>query len=151
MPLLIRCGLGRTLATLIQVTKELSDGWHNVFHMTIGGNSANYGDRIPALWVNKAKHFRIDSAVSGNQAYHQIYNYNLNQLYHFEIKQEENSNGEIIYSIEIDGTTVHVVVNTLPQRFKEVILYESDPWYASFATFGELKDLTIVNLDKYPA
>ena len=151
MPLLIRCGLRRTLATLIQVTKELSDEWHNVFHMTIGENYANYGDRIPSLYVNKAKYFSIRSAVSGNLNHAQDYNYNLNQWYHFEIKQEENSNGEIIYSIEIDGTTVHVVVNTLPQRFKEVILYESDPWSASFATFGELKDLTIVNLDKYPA
>ena len=151
MPLLIWCELGRTLATLIQVTKELSDEWHNVFQMTIGGSYEKYGDRIPGFWVNKAKYFSIRSAVSGNANYYQDYNYNLNQWYHFEIKQEENSNGEIIYSIEIDGTTVHVVVNTLPQRFKEVILYESNPWHASFATFGELKDLTIVNLDKYPA
>ena len=119
--------------------------------MTIGEYNANYGDRIPAVWVNKAKYFGIYSAVSGNLNYYQNYNYNLNQWYHFEIKQEENSNGEIIYSVEIDGTTVHVAVNTQPRRFKEVILYESDPWYPSFATFGELKDLTIVNLDKYPA
>ena len=143
--------MGRTLATLIQVTKELSHEWHSVFHMTIGENIANYGDRIPALVVNKAKYFHITSAVSGSLNYYQDYNYNLNQWYHVEIKQEENSNGEIIYSIRIDGTTVNIVVNTLPKRFKEVILYESNPWHESFATFGELKDLTIVNLDKYPA
>ena len=138
------------------MTKELSDTWHNVFHFTIGADSGHYGDRIPAVWVNKAKFFLIASAVSGNDNYGQLnthgqFNYQLNQWYHFEIKQEENSNGEIIYSIAMDGTTVHVVVNTLPQIFKEVILYQSDPWYPSFASFGELKDLTIVNLDKYPA
>jgi len=88
----------------IQVTKELSDEWHNVFHMTIGGNHEKYGERIPAFWVNQAKYFTIRSAVSGNLDYVQDYNYNLNQWYHVEIKQEENSNGEIIYSVEIDGT-----------------------------------------------
>ena len=72
-------------------------------------------------------------------------------MYHFVIKQEENSNGEIINSIEMDGTTVFEVVNNLPQRFEKVILYASDPWYPSFASFGELKNLNIVNLDKYPA
>ena len=119
--------------------------------MTIGENKEQYGDRIPAVFVNKAKYFHISSAINGTSNYRQNYKYNLNQWYHIEIKQDENSNGEIIYSIEIDGTTVYEVVNSLPQRFKEVILYESDPWYPSFATFGELKDLTIVNLDKYPA
>ena len=119
--------------------------------MTIGENKEQYGDRIPAVFVNKAKYFHISSAINGTSDYHQDYKYNLNQWYHIEIKQDENSNGEIIYSIEIDGTTVYEVVNSLPQRFKEIILYESDPWHPSFATFGELKDLTIVNLDKYPA
>ena len=126
----------------------------NVFHFTKGGNGGSYGDRIPAVWTRKTgykTYFYISSAVSGTLNYNQKFECQLNQWYHFEIKQEENSNGEIIYSIAMDGTTVHVVVNTLPQIFKEVILYQSDPWYPSFASFGELKDLTIVNLDKYPA
>ena len=139
--------LGRTLSTLIQVTNELTDEWHNIFHMTIGGNMENYGDRIPAVWVNKAKYFLIWSGISGNPlTYYQNDNYNLNQWYHIEILQKENSNGEIIYSIEIDGFTVHEVVNTLPQRFEKVILYTSDPFYRSFAPFGELRNLNIVNL-----
>ena len=141
--------LGRTLSTLIQVTNELTDEWHNIFHMTIGGNKEKYGDRIPAVWVNKAKYFLIWSGISGDPlTYYQNYNYNLNQWVHIEILQKENSNGEIIYSIEIDGLTVHEVVNTQPQRFEKVILYTSDPWYPSFASFGELKNLNIVNLDK---
>ena len=152
--------LGRTLSTLLQVTKELpatspdplvASGYYNVFHMTIGQNKVQYGDRIPAIWVNKAKFFAIGSAVSGDLNYATDYNYNLNQWYHIEILQKENSNGEIIYSIEIDGFTVDQVVNTLPQRFEKVILYTSDPFYPSFASFGELKNLNIVNLDKFPA
>ena len=143
--------MGRTLSTLIQVTKELTDEWHNVFHMTIGGNKFQYGDRIPAFWVNQSKSFWIWSAISGSPYYSNSLTYNLYQWYHIEIKQEENSNGKIIYSIAMDGTTVWEVVNNLPTRFEKVILYTSDPWYPSFASFGELKNLNIVNLDKYPA
>ena len=133
------------------MTKELTDTYHNVFHMTIGGNNAQYGDRIPAVFVDKAQYFHITSAVSGNLNYYQNYKYTLKQWYHFEIIQEENCKGEVIYSILMDGFTVHQVVNTLPQRFEKVILYTSDPFYPSFASFGELKNLNIVNLDKFPA
>ena len=131
------------------MTKELSKEYANVFHMTIGGDgygdAKQYGDRIPAVWVNN-ENFYISSAVSGNPNYRQLYDYNLNQWYHFEIIQEENSKGEVIYSILMDGRTVYQVFNTLPQRFEKVILYTSDPFYMSFAPFGELKNLKIVNL-----
>ena len=143
--------IGRTLSTLIQVTKELNDTYQNVFHMTIGEDIAQYGDRYPAVWVNSGKYFLIDSAVNGKINSGKTINYQLNQEYHIEIKQEENSNGEIIYRIVVDGTTVHEVVNTRPQRFEKVILYTSNPWSRSFASFGELKNLNIVNLDKFPA
>ena len=114
--------------------------------MTIGGDEKQYGDRIPAVWVNREKFFHISSAVSGNLNFSQDVDYTLNQWYHFEIIQEENSKGEVIYSILMDGFTVYQVVNTLPQRFEKVILYTSDPFYPSFAPFGELKNLKIVNL-----
>ena len=114
--------------------------------MTIGGDKKQYGDRIPAVWVNSEKFFYISSAVSGNPDDAQRFNYNLNQWYHFEIIQEENSKAEVIYSILMDGFTVYQVVNTLPQIFEKVILYTSDPFYRSFAPFGELRNLNIVNL-----
>ena len=119
--------------------------------MTIGEDIAQYGDRYPAVWVNSGKYFLIDSAVNGKINSGKTINYQLNQEYHIEIKQEENANGEIIYRIVVDGTTVHEVVNTRPQRFEKVILYTSNPWSMSFASFGELKNLNIVNLDKFPA
>ena len=135
---------------LIQVTKALPKnkygGFYNVFHMTIGGNDKQYGDRIPAVWVNEKRFFHIASAVSGDPNNHQSFDFNLNQWYHFEIIQEENSKGEVIYSILMDGFTVYQVFNTLPQRFEKVILYTSDPFYPSFAPFGELRNLNIVNL-----
>ena len=129
-----------------ELPKKTKDVYYNVFHMTIGGNDKKYGDRIPAVWVNREKFFQISSAVSGNPSNNQIFDYTLNQWYHFEIIQEENSKGEVIYSILMDGFTVYQVVNTLPQSFEKVILYTSDPFYPSFAPFGELKNLNIVNL-----
>ena len=139
----------------IQVTKELSSSssssYMNVFHITKGENSASYGDRIPVVWARKSSsktYIYVSSAVSGDKNYYKYFECELNQWYHFEIKQEENSNGEIIYSIKIDGVTGHEVVNTQPRRFKEVILYESDPWNPSFASYGELKNLKIVNSEK---
>ena len=139
----------------IQVTKELSSSssssWMNVFHITKGADASYYGDLIPAVWTKKTSYktyVYVMSAVSGDKNYYKYFECELNQWYHFEIKQEENSNGEIIYSIKIDGHAVHEVVNTTPQRFNEVILYESDPWYESFASFGELKHLKIVNSEK---
>ena len=138
----------------IQVTKALSSSssssYVNVFHFTKGGDGSYYGDRIPAVFARKTgykTYFYISSAVSGTVNYYQKFEYQLNQWYHYEIKQAENSNGQIIYSIKMDGVSVHEVENTLPTRFEEVILYESDPWYTSFASFGELKNLFIVNLD----
>jgi len=126
-------------------------GFYNVFHMTIGGNEEQYGDRIPAVWVNEAKFIHISSGVSNETNFFYDHNYTLNQWYHIEILQKENSNREIIYSIEIDGLTVIQVFNTRPQRFEKVFLYTSDPFYPSFAPFGKLKNLNIVNLDKFPA
>ena len=149
--------LGRTLSTLLQVTEaELpanpdSFGYYNVFHMGIGTAEKLYGERIPAVYVNKDKFISIASGISNNYNNYQNYDYTLNQWYHIEILQKENSNGKIIYSIEIDGLTVHEVVNTQPQIFEKVILYTSDPFYPSFAPFGELKNLNIANLDKFPA
>merc|ERR1711892_697874 len=132
----------------IKVTKELpgKSTYYNVFHMTIGGDQKQYGDRIPAVWVNSDKYFHIASAVSGNPNLTKNIKYALNQWYHFEIIQEENSKGEVIYSIVMDGLTVYQVFNTLPQRFEKVILYTSDPFFQSFAPFGELANLNIVNL-----
>lgn len=138
-------------ATSPDPTNPVAADYYNVFHMTIGQNYDVYGDRYPALWVQKEKFFAIGSAVSGDINYVTEFNYNLNQWYHIEILQKGNANGEIIYSVEIDGFTVDQVVNTLPQRFEKVILYTSDPFYPSFAPFGEVKNLNIANLDKFPA
>ena len=84
---------------LFQVTKELpvndtspDPGYYNVFHIAIGQDNEQYGDRIPAVYVNRDKFIHISSGVSNNTNYYQnYYNYTLNQWYHIEILQKEDS------------------------------------------------------------
>ena len=148
--------LGRTLSILIQVTQpdyhfsEHSLGWFNVFHITDEVGQFPY-IRIPSVSVKPTEaYIRICSEVSGNDDC-QVYNYNFYQRYHFEIKQDKNSNGEVVYSIGMDGATVYEVVNTLPKIIEEVALYGSDPWHPNFARMGELRNLDIANGNRCPA
>ena len=127
------------------VTSELTATYKNIFHVTTGGDNGALGNRIPAVWANKAKYFHICSGVNGNANYCRFYPYNLKQSYHFEISQKKNSNGEAVYEISVDGTIFHEGVNTTPKNFRNAKLYMSDPWSASFAPHGTLSNLMIIN------
>ena len=128
------------------VTSELTDLYHNIFLVTTGGVINTFGSRIPGVWANKKeKYFLICSGVNGNNNYCKEYPYNLKQLYHFEISQKKNSNGEAVYKLSVDGTIFHEVINTTPKNFQNAKLYLSNPWYRSFAPHGTLSNLRIIN------
>ena len=131
----------------VDVNKEFSGGIKSLFHVTTGENGG-YGSRIPAVFVNPSKYFHISYHVNGNTNYYQNYNYELNKEYHFEISQLKNSTGEATYSIKVNGETFHKIVNTSPLKFKDVKLYLSDPWYGTFAPFGNLSNFKIITLSK---
>ena len=109
----------------IKVTKPvLPETWYSVFHLTKGEHNSQYGDRIPAVFVNKNKYFLICSGLSGNKNLCKNFQYQPNQWYHFEILQEENSkNGKVMYTIKQDNITVFHDVNTTPKTFRQVDLY----------------------------
>merc|ERR1712154_487550 len=125
------------------VNKELPGSWESLFHMTTG-EDLGVGGRVPAVFLNPNKYFYTCYHVNGNNDYCQNYNYELNKDYHFEISQQKNSKGEAIYSITINGETVHEIVNKTPLKYKNVKLYLSDPWYETFAPFGKLSNLKII-------
>ena len=102
------------------------------------------GGRIPAVFLNPAKYFYTCYRVNGDDDYCQNYNYELNKDYHFEISQHKNSIGEAVYSITVNGETVHEIVNKTPLKYKDVKLYLSDPWYETFAPFGKLSNLKVI-------
>ena len=128
----------------VMVTSELTDTWHNIFHVTTGDDCCELGQRIPGVWANKANKFYISFGVNGDNNYYKDYPYNLNQLYHFEISQKKNSKREAVYKISVDGTIFHEVINTTPKNFQNAKLYLSDPWHASFAPHGTLSNLRII-------
>ena len=125
------------------VNKDIPGSWKSLFHVTTGVQSG-VGCQLPAVYVNPSRYFYIAYHVNGNDNYHQKYTYELNKEYHFEISQHKNTNGEAIYNIKVNGETFHEVVNTTPLKFKDVMLYLSDPWYETFAPFGKLSNLKII-------
>ena len=130
------------------VTEDLTPGWKSLFHLTTGEGSGE-GIRIPAVFVNQDK-FHICYNFNGTEYWHN-YNYKLNEEYHFEISQNKNSKGEAIYNIKVNGKTLYEIINATPTKFKDVMLYLSDPWYETFAPFGRLSNFKIhlTMLSKY--
>ena len=116
--------------------------WTSLFHLTTGEDSG-VGSRIPAVFVNQGKYFHHCYHVNGDDNYCQDYDYELNKDYHFEILQQKNSEGEAVYSIKVNGETFSEFVNTNPLKFKDVKLYLSNPWEATFEPFGKLSNLKV--------
>ena len=127
---------------------RLPSTWTNVFHMTsTDNNCCNHGDRIPAVFVGKEKHFHITASVGGNGNFHHNYNFELNTLYHVKIKQEKmvgSTSGN--FSIWINDEYILFKENDQLKNFDNVRLYLGDPWHSSFKSYGKLTDLKVTNL-----
>ena len=92
----------------IKVTQLPSETWTNVFHFTADGNYDNYGDRIPALYINKDGYFQICSAVGNFQNYCTKINFVVGKQYQMTIIQWRNRNLKCWYEITINGTNKRV-------------------------------------------
>ena len=122
-------------------------GWTNAFHFTANGNMENYGDRIPALYINSDGYFSICSAINGNLNYWENFDFELGKQYQITIKQFIDK-GIYWYEIIIDGESRFKIENTQPQSFSSVKLYASDPWYNSFSSdFGSICNFKIQYLE----
>ena len=139
-------GLEFTIEFDITVTKVPAIR-RNIFHFTIGGNDAQYGDCIPAIFL-KAKDRKIEivSAVNGNQNHTLSVDYNRKQKHHVVIKQFKEEQRHI-YEVAIDGKTVHRIPNEQARNFSNVKLYASDPWNKSLAGPGRGGIAQVENLE----
>ena len=130
----------------ILVSTIPSTTWTNVFHFTKKDNKANYGDRLPAVWIHKSGFFHICSAVSGNKNFCKNKPFQRNRLYSIRIQQAKNGD----YSINVDGIELYKGKNTTPKDFNNVKVYTSDPWYEPFTTkYGILKNFRYTKTGKY--
>ena len=119
-----------------------SGEWSNVLHFTQSENGAEYGDRIPAIFVYNQGFFHICSAVSGDKNHCINFNFTLNVKYHLVIRQFENHDQKVIYEIEVNNEVVHSIPNEQSRDFPLVMIYASDPWYGSFISdYGVVEKL----------
>ena len=135
----------------IQVTKLSSGDWQNVFHFTASNQEfgENHGDRIPALWINKAGFFLIVSSLNDNGNYYTNVDFQLGKTYQFTIQQIKKD-GKYWYEIIIDGNSTLKLENNNPLNFSSVYLYASDPWFESFTSeFGSICNIKIRFGGKY--
>ena len=130
----------------ITVFKSQSWDWTNVFHFTADGDNEKFGDRIPALFINKNKYFQICSAVNDVGNYCKKYYFELRKEYSIMISQYQKGN-KYFFQIIIDNVIKLEVENTQAKYFLNVKFYASNPW--SFSGFhsdlGKACDFNIVS------
>ena len=104
-------------------------------HATTGADNHVSGARTPSIYFPPGS-TTLEICV-------QIYNcfaseaLPLNSWTNVQIAQSKQSNGTSQYSIVINGTEVHSVINSQPQEFQDVKVYASSPWY--LAALAEIK------------
>ena len=105
--------------------------WVNFLHLTIGGNYADHGDRIPALFIKcSTRKLVVFSSINGNSNFEQeIKQINPNVLYHIEIHQRYISGGNYRFFIRIDGVETISVINNDARQFYNVKVYAGTPWH----------------------
>ena len=127
--------------------KLYSYGFHSVLHFTVGNDVSEYGDRTPALWFrpyeSNYKGFHISAPINGNRNRGIfIDTLPLNVWTNVFISQQRVVDN-YVFTIKINGTNAFSENNTKPQKFDNVKVFASDPWYPS--QDGSIKNLILEN------
>ena len=130
----------------ITVNGKPTEEWTSVFHLTIDGDNSNYGDRIPAVFINKDGYFHITSAVNGNRNHHKDFYFDYGRKCHLVIQQVVEDD-KILYKIEVNGELIESIENENAQTFRDVKIYFSDPWFNIFTSdIGLLENIKFYDL-----
>jgi len=126
---------------LFKPTNLDNPDWTSIFHMTIGGNYENLGDRNPAVFFHPSAGLMISYTLNDIK----------NQQIHFpaptidkwtKIRMfQKNENGNTKVKLFIDNKEMLSAVSSKPTSFENVKVYASDPWYP--AQPGSIKNLSI--------
>ena len=126
---------------LFKPTNLDNPDWTSIFHMTIGGNAENLGDRNPAVFFRPSEGLMIVYSLNEYK----------NKEIHFpaptidkwtKIRMfQKNENGNTKIKLFIDNKEMFRAVNSKPTSFENVKVYASDPWYP--AQPGSIKNLSI--------
>ena len=128
----------------IVITKLPINDWMNIFHFTgTTKDCCSIGDRIPALFINRAGFFHFCTAMNNNGNYCKNINFELGKTYHVIIQQSKSGN-KFWYEILINDESKMKIEKPNPKTFSTVHLYTSDPWFDSFTSnFGNVCNLKI--------
>ena len=132
------------LITLPQLTKEWKvsfevnptdykyTSYASLFHMTIGGNRGQVGDRSPAIWLHKTRGVLVSSAIDGKVAYSKTVKPlpAAGEWTKIEVSQVLVG-AKHVYSITIGDKKVFSKTNSKPVELDNVEVYSGSPWYTS--------------------
>merc|ERR1711970_1234094 len=115
----------------------------SVLHFTVGADSGNMGDRIPAVWVKPSKEIHITSAISGNVNSFENYAIETGKWNKIEINQKLVDE-KYMFEVLINGESKRSVENTSPDKYENIKVFAGDDWYP--AAEGKIRNLKIVIL-----
>ena len=70
--------------------------YESVIHLTVGGNADKFGDRIPAVWITKAKTLYVATVINENRnKVFELSGLRLKSWNNVTIKQMLNTNGKV--------------------------------------------------------
>ncbi|XP_047146021.1 uncharacterized protein LOC124818955 [Hydra vulgaris] len=127
--------------------KSYSYGFHSVLHFAVGNDTSEIGDRALALWLRpyepNYKGFHITAPINGKRN-REIYidAPPLNVWTHVVISQQRIDD-KYVFTIDVNGTNAFSENNANPQKFENVKVFASDPWYPS--QDGSIKNLILEN------
>ena len=133
-------------------SQDYGTDWTSLVYVGTGNapGQNGYGSHTPSIWYRPYdQSIRFQSAVNsdhqhsythqlgqqgqqqgqqGQQQGQQGQQQGQQQWQNIQVSQQQNQAGDYIYSIQIDGQTVHTVTNNDARRFENINSYSGDPY-----------------------
>ena len=132
---------------MFKPTNYDNPGWTSIFHMTIGGNGDNLGDRNPEVFVNPGRGLVVANSLNDNaDDWIDIPAPPIDEWTKIRMSQEiENGNTKV--KLFINDKEMFSAVNSKPISFENVKVYASGTWEP--AQPGSIKNLSINFIKEY--
>ena len=126
---------------MLKPTNLESSDWTSIFHMSVGENCCNVGERIPAIFFKPSYGLRVDTALNNKAAFENSFPApEIDKWTHIRVSQEL-LNRQFKYRVVIDDAEKLVVENLTPVKFVNVKVFATSPWIN--AQPGFIKNLGI--------
>ena len=138
----IPLGLEWQVSFEFKPTNYINNAWTNIFHMTIGENGKNPGDRTPAVQYHPTRGLQVSTTISSDPNFHTYIKPPppVGQWISIVISQL-NTGSSTTFSIKIGDAPPLTKENPAPKAFSSVKVYASDPWHPAQA--GSIRGLEI--------